>query len=679
MLGAYQFLLDWHRDWYVADGAEKHARGRAPELYRDPSGGWRLTTAEKKRILLNNIYGVDIDPQAVEVTKLSLLLKILEGESAETLANQLRLYHERALPDLGGNIKCGNSLIGPDYYDDRGKDLPDDEERRRINAFDWNAEFPAAFKAGGFDAVIGNPPWLMAGYYINDGMDYLRCHYTCAQGKFDLYYLFIELGIRRLNPAGCFGMIIPNKFFHTRAARRLRGELSTKRLVHALVDFGYEKLFAGATNYSCIMLLQRAGSRKLRFSRARVGLSVGESFNVPWSHVSDDPWHFANPKIQRLFSRIEKLGCHLSDLVQHFGAGAQTGADRILSLDRDDAEELQIEKNVLRPIFRGRDVRRYRAARNPKVVLFPYKNRGDQFEIYDERTLRSRFPNAHAYLHAHKAALSDRVWFGKNATELSGQWFGMMYLDSRQSFLRPHLLTPSLSDRSNFMLGDGTLFTTGTAGVTSVAPAGSDHHVLYILGLLNSSLLSFYVTHHSPVFQGAYYKFSAPYLKKLPIRTIDFSNHSDKSRHDRMIKLVEAMLKLHQEAAATRTEHEKNLLRRQIEATDRQIDRLVYELYGLTEEEIAIVEETACTTGQTPTSMPGCRPRDRPDAARSNAAPRAAVRRSGRAGGRTAPAASPGSAAPTAGRRPGNRPAAVAGGKRQSSPPAGWWAAGPCG
>ena len=142
-------------------------------------------------------------------------------------------------------------------------------------------------------------------------------------------------------------------------------------------------------------------------------------------------------------------------------------------------------------------------------MLFPYKNRGDQLEIYDERTLRSRFPNAHAYLHAHKAALSDRVWFGKNATELSGQWFGMMYLDSRQSFLRPHLLTPSLSDRSNFMLGDGTLFTTGTAGVTSVAPAGSDHHVLYILGFLNSSLLSFYVTHHSPVFQGAYYKFSA--------------------------------------------------------------------------------------------------------------------------------------------------------------------------
>src|SRR5208337_484778 len=101
---------------YVADDAERNARGRNPTLYRNGRGIWKLTSAERKRILLSNIFGVDIDPQAVEVTKLSLLLKVLEGESEETIANQLRLFHERALPDLAGNIKCGNSLIGPNYY-----------------------------------------------------------------------------------------------------------------------------------------------------------------------------------------------------------------------------------------------------------------------------------------------------------------------------------------------------------------------------------------------------------------------------------------------------------------------------------------------------------------------------------------------------------------------------------
>src|SRR5208283_4564009 len=110
--------------------------------------------------LLSNIFGVDIDPQAVEVTKLSLLLKVLEGESEETIANQLRLFRERALPDLAGNVKCGNSLIGPDYYNGHQLSLLDEDERYRINVFDWQAEFPAVFRAGGFDAVIGNPPYV---------------------------------------------------------------------------------------------------------------------------------------------------------------------------------------------------------------------------------------------------------------------------------------------------------------------------------------------------------------------------------------------------------------------------------------------------------------------------------------------------------------------------------------
>ena len=138
LLGAYQYLMDWHTQWYSEHNPEMLAKGKNPPIYQvqalPPSplgrgvggevraaggGDWRLTTAEKKRILLNNIHGVDIDPQAVEVTKLSLSLKVLEGESQETIGAQLGLFKERALPDLGSNIKCGNSLIGSDYYEGR--------------------------------------------------------------------------------------------------------------------------------------------------------------------------------------------------------------------------------------------------------------------------------------------------------------------------------------------------------------------------------------------------------------------------------------------------------------------------------------------------------------------------------------------------------------------------------
>ncbi len=138
------------------------SKGKAPVIYQGEHGEWRLTTVEKKRILLDNIHGVDIDPQAVEVTKLSLSLKVLEGESKESIGAQMSLFKERALPDLGKNIQCGNSLIGPDYYTDRQMTLglEDEEERQRVNAFDWKVAFPEVFAAGGFDAVIGNPPYV---------------------------------------------------------------------------------------------------------------------------------------------------------------------------------------------------------------------------------------------------------------------------------------------------------------------------------------------------------------------------------------------------------------------------------------------------------------------------------------------------------------------------------------
>ncbi|KAF0106483.1 MAG: hypothetical protein FD146_2574 [Anaerolineaceae bacterium] len=158
LLGAYQYLLDWHANWYAAHEPDRWAAGKDPAVYQADKGEWRLTTAEKKRILLDNIFGVDIDPQAVEVTKLSLLLKVLEGASG-----QLTLGLERVLPDLEDNIKCGNSLIGPDYFE--GRMFVEEEEQYRVNPFNWQRAFPHVFAMGGFDAVIGNPPY---GQVIDD-------------------------------------------------------------------------------------------------------------------------------------------------------------------------------------------------------------------------------------------------------------------------------------------------------------------------------------------------------------------------------------------------------------------------------------------------------------------------------------------------------------------------------
>jgi predicted type IV restriction endonuclease len=149
LLGAYQYLLDWHLTAYLENDPARFARGKNPRIYQAPGGDWKLTIAERKRLLLEHIFGVDIDSQAVEVTKLSLLLKVLEGENDQSVKGQL-LLNQRALPDLGQNIKCGNSLIGPDFYHGRQLGLLEDEETYRVNAFDWQAEFPGIMAGGGF-------------------------------------------------------------------------------------------------------------------------------------------------------------------------------------------------------------------------------------------------------------------------------------------------------------------------------------------------------------------------------------------------------------------------------------------------------------------------------------------------------------------------------------------------
>src|SRR5438445_9944065 len=146
LLGAYEFLLKWHLEFYAKNDPAKWAKGNRPALVQDPGRSWKLTIAERKRILLDNIYGVDIDAQAVETTKLSLMLKVLEGETQQSLQPVLRMFQERALPDLGANIKCGNSLIGPDFYQQQQMTMLDEEERYRINVFDWHAEFPQIFR-----------------------------------------------------------------------------------------------------------------------------------------------------------------------------------------------------------------------------------------------------------------------------------------------------------------------------------------------------------------------------------------------------------------------------------------------------------------------------------------------------------------------------------------------------
>ncbi|HRT68265.1 MAG TPA: N-6 DNA methylase, partial [Bacteroidota bacterium] len=238
LLNAYQYLLDWYLLQY-SKNPEKYSKGKNPKIYQiihkksisNPQPQtpiYKLTIQEKKRILTDHIYGVDIDPQAVEVTKLSLMLKVLEGETEETLNKVININFERALPDLSNNIKCGNSLIGSDFYTGKTMSAYTEDELFKVNAFDWEKEFPQVLGIrdrgqgnAGFDVVIGNPPY---GAELNqEERNYLEKKFKLQNT--DTACLFMGLATNLLKNNGYNGFIVPKPFLYASNWIKIREKL----------------------------------------------------------------------------------------------------------------------------------------------------------------------------------------------------------------------------------------------------------------------------------------------------------------------------------------------------------------------------------------------------------------------------------------------------------------------
>ena len=623
LLGAYQLLLDWHRDWYLNHGKKKYATGKRPALYQGMGGEWRLTTAERKRILTNNIFGVDIDPQAVEMTKLSLILKVLEGESEQTLSSQFKLFHERALPDLGGNIKCGNSLIGSDFYQGASGVLPmfGEEERLRINMFDWEKEFPRIFSGGnpGFDVVIGNPPYIriqaLKEWAPLEVEFYKKRYVSAGKGNYDIYVVFVEKGLSLLNGKGRLGYILPHKFFNAQYGEPLRGLVSKGKHLADVVHFGDRQVFSGATTYTCLMFLDKAGAEACRY----VNVDDLTSWNlagqkgtvegiVPASFVTRTNWAFTLGKGAGLIEKLKAMPRTLENVTDRIFQGIKTSADkiyivaevareskRIKVFSRETDKEHWMEPNLLHPLIKGGDSKRYRLTQTRRHILFPYvPQRDGKVELIPSDTFKDTYPLTWAYLLENKTYLENR-----EDGKMRGQkWYGYGRIQALDVMPLPKLFTPDIAEQASFSL-DATgeaFFTGGAAGGYGilVRPEISRE---FILACLNSRLLEWFIRQTATRMQGGYYSFESRFIRHLPIRVIDLSNLADKARHDRMVALVELMLSLNKQFAAANTGYEKTALQRQINATDRQIDQLVYELYGLTNEEIAIVD-TATRAGQ---------------------------------------------------------------------------------
>jgi hypothetical protein len=557
LIGAYQYLLDWHLDWYVANDPKRRTKGSKPALLQAGVRGWRLTIAERKRILLNNIFGVDIDSQAVEVTKLSLLLKVLEGETEQTLQPMLRFLHERALPDLGDNIKCGNSLIGSDFYEGQQMSLLDDEDRFRINVFDWQAEFPGIMKAGGFDAVAGNPPY--GAYFYAQDKAYLTSRFTCQTYQLDSYLLFLERAVRDLlRLDGLYGMIIPNPWLtnllQTTARRFVVGNSRVREIVH----FKFS-VFPRAVVDTEIVLLQKSSPRNWE-----VVVSVADTIEAFLSgrgspgfrqiRHDQDKWRrldgaviniFTTPTeetlAQKCLSKSSLLDslCDINVGIKPYQVGKGNPPQTKSVVESRPFDSDRPKDKTFRPYLRGSDINRY--------VIAP---------------LAPRYLKYGPWLAEPRPAANFDAPLKIVMRQTGDCLVAALDTSGRLCLNNMHVLVPRLD---------------------SPSPK-------FLIGLINSKLLNWYYQTLNPEKGEALAEVKKTNVARLPIRTINLNSKHHKAYHDSMVEFVERMAELHRKQAAAKTPAEQTTLARQIAALDRQIDRLVYELYGLTEQEIKIVE-----------------------------------------------------------------------------------------
>ena len=612
--------------------------------------------ALKKLILIKNIYGVDINPNAIEIAKLRLWLWLADSYDAD---------HIEALPNIDYNLRVGNSLIGyldlskfktykvslMDYlstekplfellsermnllgeykysYGKESKDLRErlmekdekirqvlninlyreftekkiqitEEEFEGLNSFHWGFEFYDVFDQNkpeeerGFDVVIGNPPYVRQealGKLKTYFQDY---YYQVYQGTADLYVYFIERGFSLLTDGGVFSYIVANKWMRANYGKPLRQWLKQQR-IEEILDFGDLPVFQ-VTTYPCIIRISK-NTPELDLNVTQVKTLEFTSLDdyvkdnkyvVKQEGLDDSGWSLADEKTQALLDKIRHVGVPLREYVNgNIYYGIKTGLNNAFVIDADTREKLIAEdaksEELIKPFLVGRDIKRYQPLESERYLIFTRRGVGIQ-----------QYPAIKRHLLQFKERLMPKPkdwkgekWQGRKPG--SYEWYEIQdTVDYYAEFEKPKIIIPAIVKKASYVLDRKCFYSNDKTSIIS-----SDD--LYLLGILNSKVLDFVIHFISSTKRGGYFEYKPMYVQQLPIRTVNFSNPEDKNRHDRMVDLVEQMLELHERQAQTTTETDKAMLRRQIDATDQEIDNLVYELYELTEEEIAIVERSS--------------------------------------------------------------------------------------
>ena len=554
LLGAYKYLLNYHIEYYNKIKDRAKFKGVKEDVIKENGD---LTIWIKKQILRNNIFGVDIDSNAAEVTKLSLLMKCLEGESPASIQNNQDLFNERALPSLEDNIKCGNSLIGNDFYESQSMLDFDEETQYKINCFDWEDEFKNVFACGGFDIVIGNPPYVFIKYvdWADDVKDYFSSNYDITNkdnksksnqsGKINLYTLFIFRAIKLLKENGLFSFIVPNGLLRTTTYDMARKFILDNYHIDLIADLK-DGVFKGVTAPTIIFKFSKSHSNddtKIIDANCLVDGFVNESKyhyinqSIFLKNTSYAFNIFLDSKENSFFEKIENSNMYLGDICSHIIAGIDCKQEQILSE--------MVDNPLCKKLLKGKNIKKYKIEFDNNYLIFEKKklNRARPDEVWnsDKKIITQRISGG---LHPIIAALDTENYYSFASTNLI-------------------IIKDEFKDIYSYEL---------------------------ICALLNSKLINFYYVKNFTNASTLTVNISKTFLEKIPLPLIDLSDEQDKEIHDKIVTLVENIITLNKKLSAEKNPNSINILKRQINALDKQIDALVYKLYNLNDEEIKIIE-----------------------------------------------------------------------------------------
>ncbi|SUW04493.1 Eco57I restriction-modification methylase domain-containing protein [Brachyspira pilosicoli] len=549
LLGAYKYLLNYHKEYFLKNKTKKYMGSRYEII--DESGNLALWV--RKQILINNIFGVDIDSNAVEVAKLSLLLKSFEDSFNVNEYGQGSLLNEKILPSLDNNIKCGNSLIGNDFYESH-LDL-DDATLYKINCFDWEEEFKSIFKGGGFDVVIGNPPYIYTRneMFSNEQKDYYYKNFKISDYQLNTYLMFIEKGYKLSNNNGLIGYIIPNNCLTINSFDKFRHFIIDESNYLHIIN-SYDKIFKDASVDTCILIFSK---NKLYDFKHKIGELKEGNFNFKTGDFSEllTQNYIINTSIinkvdSPLFSIINKINEKSSPLsnyanildgikVYEVGKGNPPQTKKQKE-DRVFYSKEKLDDTYIKCLS-GVDVKRYSLnwcgdwLSYGMWIAAPRKN----VKFDSPRILIRQIPTKPPYC------------------------INAIYTDEHY-----------LNDQSSKVIQDIQLY-----------------NPLFILGVLNSRLVSsWFVFTLGKLQRSTFPIILVKEVASLPIPNINLDDKQDKEMHDKIVTLVDNIIALNKKLSAEKNPNSITMINRQINAVDKQIDSLVYKLYNLNDEEVKIIE-----------------------------------------------------------------------------------------